>query len=110
MRKIIALPCVILALVIAMSLGASSASASAGLYCSGVNVNSANKCWGVGREFSWARAFGSTTGVCVGFDATAGTCAPVYEFARVYGVPGGTHYPWVIGVSPTWTQAYGEVL
>ena len=108
MRKLILLPCVIALFVTAMSLGASSASAD-DYYCWNSQVNNANKCWGPGSSFSSAKGWGNETGVCVGFDASGGTCAPVFTTAHVYGVPGGTHYPWIIGTGGNFTHAFGEL-
>jgi hypothetical protein len=92
------------ALMVTMAL-ASSASASP--FCGGASVNHAHKCWGNQRAMSGANAYGNVTGVCVGADLTKGTCAPVNQLASV-GVPAGQHSPWVVGVSATFTQTWGN--
>jgi TPP-dependent pyruvate/acetoin dehydrogenase alpha subunit len=105
MRKLILLPSVLAAVAIAMSLGSSAASAATG-FCVNQQVNNANKCWGAGRVLSYAQAYGSTTGVCVGADSTQGTCAPTLQLATV-NVPTGEHFPWVIGTASAFTVAVG---
>lgn len=108
MRKLLfLLPCLLAVVAIGMAASAPVATAS-GLFCSGARVNNANKCWGSGREFYEAEAKGNETGVCVGYDTVTGNCAPTYAWAGVHGVPGGIHYPWVIGTASnfTWTEGF----
>lgn len=87
-------------LIATMALASSSASASQ--FCGGQSVNNANKCWGAGRYMLGATAKGESTGVCVGADLTQGSCVPVHDVAGVM-VPGGVHYPWVIGTASAFT-------
>lgn len=84
-----------------------ASSASASPFCGGQSVNHAHKCWGNQRALSGANAYGNVTGVCVGADLTQGTCAPTNQLASV-GMPYGQHSPWVIGVSSTFTQTWGN--
>lgn len=79
-----------------------SSSASATPFCVGQKVNNANKCWGASRQMNQAFAEGESTGVCVGADATSGSCAPTGQQAIV-GVPYGPHAPWVIGTASAFT-------
>jgi hypothetical protein len=110
MRKIMLLPCLIAAVVAAMSLSASSAQAFEQYFCYGANVNNANKCWGASQEFETAVAWGNETGVCVGYDLTQGTCVPTFGLARVTNVPqGNQHSPWIIGTGSNFTHGYGEL-
>lgn len=88
------------ALIATMALASSSASATS--FCVGQKVNNTNKCWGASRQMSAAVAEGESTGVCVGADTTAGTCAPTGQQAIV-GVPYAPHAPWVIGTSSAFT-------
>jgi len=84
------------ALIATMALASSSASAS--LYCGGKTVNVNSSCWGAARYLQGSTARGESTGVCVGADATQGTCAPTNSVAIVYMNP-GVHSPWVIGTA-----------
>ena len=93
------------ALLVAMALVASSASASP--FCGGATVNNANKCWGNQRALSGANAYGNATGVCVGADLTQGTCAPTNQLATV-NMPYGQHSPWVIGTGSNFTHTWGN--
>lgn len=88
------------ALIATMALASSSASATP--FCVGQKVNNVAKCWGASRvmEVGWAE--GDNTGVCVGADLTAGSCAPTGQTAIV-GVPRGPHAPWVIGTASAFT-------
>jgi uncharacterized membrane protein len=88
------------ALVAAMALASSSSSAAS--FCVGQKVNNTNKCWGASRSMQQAYAEGQSTGVCVGADLTAGSCAPTGQQAFV-GVPPGPHAPWVIGTASAFT-------
>lgn len=92
------------ALIVTMAL---ASSASAVGFCGGATVHSGHKCWGAQRAMSGATAHGTQTGVCVGADLTNGTCAPVNQIASV-SIGYGVHAPWVIGVSPTHTIAWGN--
>lgn len=93
------------ALTLAMALGASSASANP--FCGEQRVNQYNKCWGSARLMSGGKAWGSTTGVCVGAGLINGTCAPVSQLAFVT-VPHGLHAPWVIGTATAFTWATAD--
>ena len=90
------------ALIATMALAASSASAGSP-FCGGQQVNNVNKCWGVGRNLEIVRAWGTSTGVCVGADTTQGNCAPRENWSQVYMGPYSFHYPWVIGTASNFT-------
>jgi hypothetical protein len=87
-------------LVATMALASSSASASQ--FCGGQWVNNASSCWGASRWMQGATAKGESTGVCVGADATKGSCVPVHDVAGVM-VPPNVHSPWVIGTASAFT-------
>ncbi len=93
------------ALIAAMALTSSSASASP--FCGGQSVNNANSCYGASRSLSGANAYGQSTGVCVGADWTWGTCAPTGQLA-VVNMPTNVHTPWVTGTASAFTITYGN--
>lgn len=96
----------LLAILTAMTALASPSSASASGFCFNQLTNYHSKCWGVPRVMGVGRAWGLSTGVCVGADAYYGSCAPTLQWALV-GVPQNTHNPWLIGTGSNFTFAEG---
>lgn len=91
----------LVALIATMALAASSASADP--FCGGQLFNKVSACWGANRPMEVGRAWGISTGVCVGADTTKGQCAPPYTWTQVW-VPYNWHSPWVIGTGSAFTQ------
>jgi hypothetical protein len=88
--------------VLIVTIAFASSSASATSFCGGQKVNNNNKCWGASRPMQLAYGLGESTGVCVGADLTAGSCAPAGQWA-VVGMPYNWHAPWVIGTASVFT-------
>lgn len=88
------------ALIVAMTLGSGSASASS--YCGGQTVSSIQKCYGGVRAMTGDEVVGASTGACAGADTYSGTCAPQGQRAYIEGLS-GEHNPWATGTGSSLT-------
>jgi hypothetical protein len=88
------------ALVLAMALGSSSASAST--FCGGQTVNNVQRCFGGVRVMTGDEVVGASTGACAGADTYSGTCAPQGQRAYISGLS-GEHNPWAQGTGSSLT-------
>jgi len=107
---LLAVVCAALAL-LSSSASAEVASPDSAEFCNNNTVNNVQKCFGVARQMNEVIGIGHQTGVCVGYDTTQGSCAPVENPAVAY-PPLGTYQPWIIGTasaSTTFTAVAGVV-
>jgi predicted lysophospholipase L1 biosynthesis ABC-type transport system permease subunit len=93
-------------LVLVMAFVATSP-AAASPWCVNAQVNNVQKCWGAPQMMETAIATGQTTGLCIGYDLTAGPCVPTGQLAVVR-AGYGLHQPWAMGTASALTYMGGN--
>jgi len=107
---LLAVLCAAIALV-SSSASAEVASPDSAEFCNNNTVNNVQKCFGVAREMNKVIGIGHQTGVCVGYDSSGGSCAPLENPAEEFS-PLGSHQPWIMGTasaSTTFTAVAGVI-
>jgi uncharacterized membrane protein len=92
-----------------VTLALASASASASSFCGGQIVNSSQTCYGAARTFQLLQGYGTSTGVCVGYNEIAyGACTSAPNVIAQWDTGSSAfRTPRIIGWSPSNTVAYG---